>query len=246
MATAGLPDKPSPRGTPAVPSDVARRPQPRPATELTAEQAAALSERYWGTKDDRNRIARAFGIHVNSLLKYMAPVAAPGHCSICEGGLEYWNRTQRNAEDSVCVACGHHQNSDRCACPPCKAQREAAQLLQDERNRVATEEQDRQRAAAVARWEAQYATDEYVTQALRLLTPPQRLFLDGIVEAFAEGRCYFHWDQIARDCGVSPNRAPDWVNRFLRCKLLYRLDGEVGINQALYNTDILVPTGRRR
>jgi hypothetical protein len=88
---------------------------------------------------------------------------------------------------------------------------------------------------------------------VRLLTPPQRLFLDGVRRAIASGG-YFSWKHVAVSVGLEPRHTALWVNRLVALNLIWDVEDDNEswvINDGLEGLDLLgplprLPASRRR
>lgn len=216
-----------------------REMQRRNERTLSADEKAAISDRYWLETESVGAIAEFFELKSGRIAGCVAPIPAPRNCAKCGGVTAYHSRAQRTGESGVCTLCRHRDNAERCPCRDCRDAREEAGRL----NREAAEQ--RITLERVAHWRERSSKD-YIEWALRQLTPAQRLFLDGIKSTIDAGAPTVDYMRVAKASGQNPRFIGDWLAKLQRYGLVGFFGNYIEVNPALNGIKLLGPTSSSR
>jgi hypothetical protein len=216
-----------------------RRSVPRTAKQLSPEERAEVSDRYWQETEPSTELMLKFNLSQGQLLKCVNPIPASEECGFCGGATEFRNRSQRADGSGTCVVCGHHDGSTRCHCASCAA-------VRHEHERQEKIEQAERLARRRREFWSSDTDAPYVRWALGRLTAAQRLYLDSLKRAILGPERLVHYEWVARAGGQDPRHVGRWLRVLERYRLIGFYDNVVDINPGLIHLDVLRPTKGQR
>lgn len=201
--------------------------------ELTPEEIADITRRYWHTDELRKDIEASVGLTTNAFGKQLPPLESGVECPHCSSPMVWRSQLGRRKDDQYCTSCDHR--SGWCQCSPCRA------LMQASEARRAAEEAQRRRSAQES-WLGEYGSVEYVEWAVGTLSQRQRIFLHALRDHWSQEMTI---EQIAVDAGLQARRAPVYWNAVAVVQLIFHDGAKWQIHPRLTGMRVLGPTPRR-
>ena len=205
---------------------------------LDDEQLTELNLLYWESDSTIKVIQERLNLQKyssNRLLNFIIPKSTDEKCPNCLIELIYKNRSERKADEKICLGCGH-QSRSWCRCAYC-------QKLEEQRRRQA---EDARRQAAIEEFkklQEQYCKQDYVEWAVTKLSRKEKIFLKSFIEVVQQSD-EPTWEEIRERAGVVSEKT--YVEKLKKLKLLLvNLNQNLIINSALQLSMLEVETVRK-
>lgn len=205
---------------------------------LDDEQLTELNLLYWESDSTIKVIQERLNLQKyssNRLLNFIIPKSTDEKCPNCLIELIYKNRSERKADEKICLGCGH-QSRSWCRCAYC-------QKLEEQRRSQA---EDARRQAAIEEFkklQEQYCKQDYVEWAVTKLSRKEKIFLKSFIEVVQQSD-EPTWEEIRERAGVVSEKT--YLEKLKKLKLLLvNLNQNLIINSALQLSMLEVETVRK-
>ncbi len=199
---------------------------------ITPEQQVEISDLFWNSDITLKSLQARY--NQNQISKVIIPLSTGEKCPNCFLELVYKNRTARNADERVCLGCGH-QSRGWCSCEHCKR-------LEEEKRRKAEEKRLQTAQEEFKRVQEQYCTTDYVQWAINKLSRKQKEFLRAFIEVIKD-KSDATWQDICEKASVVSEKT--YLKTLQNLKLLLtKPEGGVICNSAVTLDMLEVPNVR--